>query len=200
MFWSGFILISLVPVNSDVLQGTELDLSLCIWGSMEPELQRFLYFLVFYICWLSFQTQKEKRWVWGTESWRSLPVPSWGGAPPSLMGEPTGRFRFWQILFLFLLLSSNKDLAGQRQDGAGLRHLLQHGGHDGNLWGGRRNGGLWRESSSSLPRLQVLIKNIINIIWIMNIYWWYSVQYSQRQHTGNILGKVWQSHSPTDWF
>ena len=32
MFWSGFILISLVPVNSSVLQGTELDQTLCIWG------------------------------------------------------------------------------------------------------------------------------------------------------------------------
>ena len=105
MFWSGFILISLVPVNSSVLQGTELDQTVSGAGAsaftlFPPTNIRIWYFS------FSFQTQNrtEKRrdvgWVWRTESWRSLPVPGWGEAHLSLMGETTGRFRFAKF-FLF---------------------------------------------------------------------------------------------------
>ena len=162
MFWSGFILISLVPVNSSELQGTELDQTLCIssWSQagLEPELQHFLYLLVFYILYFYFRRITAQRREDEFEGGKTEKV--------CLLQVEAKRLAFWRESqevtsgwdisgFPFHLLSLIKHLVGQRQDGPGLRHLLQHGGHDGNLRGRWRDGGLWRESSSSLPRLQV---------------------------------------------
>ena len=106
MFWSGFILISLVPVNSSELQGTELDQTLCIssWsqaGAGASAFSLFARILYFIFLFQTHNSTEKRRWVWRRENWKSLPAPSWGEAPRILTGKPRGHFRLGHFWFSF---------------------------------------------------------------------------------------------------
>ena len=217
MFWSGFILISLVPVNSGVLQGTELDQTLCIWSW---SWNWSVFFIPLYFIFVHFYliSDRKPRWEekmslkdgklrkFACSRLRRSASQSDGRTSRSLQVLTSPVFAIWNFKpFWFYSCSVVITPSHTLQDSVKMGRGSVTFSNMVDMMGTSGEEGETEDCDERVPLLcpasrfiyWVLIKNMIDIIWILMILMIFS---SVNVNTRTIFLGNFDSHSHTDWF